>query len=230
LKVSLARRPDSIQSLREFVGYVLSGRTDMHKILLFIGPPRSGRGTIARVLAALLGHANVASPALASLCTQFGLAPLIGKPLAIIGDARLGRADHSQVVERLLSISGEDMLTIDRKYREAWTGKLSTRFLIISNELPGFADASGAIASRFIILTLQESFLGREDHALTERLLKELSGILRWALEGLAELARERPVHRPTILRRCLSNAARPRLTSTGVYPRPVHAGRGNHC
>ena len=42
--------PDSISALQEFFGYVLSGRTDLQKIMLMIGPPRSGRGTIARVL------------------------------------------------------------------------------------------------------------------------------------------------------------------------------------
>ena len=39
-------------------------------------------------------------------------------------------------VERLLSISGEDTLTIDRKYRDPWTGRLPTRFMILTNELP----------------------------------------------------------------------------------------------
>ena len=61
----------------------------------------------------------------------------------------------NQVVERLLSISGEDTLTIDRKYRDPWTGQLPTRFLVISNELPRFGDASGAIATRFVMLTLR---------------------------------------------------------------------------
>src|SRR5262249_51024426 len=83
---------------------------------------------------------------------------------------------------------GEDMLTIDRKYREPWTGTLPTRFLVISNELPRFGDASGAIANRFIVLTLSESWLGKENTELTRELLAELPGILNWALDGLARL------------------------------------------
>lgn len=81
--------PDSKATLQQFFGYVLSGRTDLHKILLLIGPTRSGKGTIARVLAALIGAGNVAGPTLASLGTNFGLAPLLGKPLALVSDARL---------------------------------------------------------------------------------------------------------------------------------------------
>jgi len=38
------------------------------------------------------------------------------------------------VVERLLSISGEDTITVNRKYRDQCTGKLPSRFMIISNE------------------------------------------------------------------------------------------------
>lgn len=181
--------PDSIAAMREFFGYVLSGRTDLHKIMLLIGPTRSGKGTIARVLSALVGRGNAAGPTLASLGTNFGLSPLLGKPLAVVSDARLGGANVHQVVERLLSVSGEDMLTVDRKYREPWTGKLPTRFIVLSNELPRFGDASGAIANRFIVLSMSASFLGKENTKLTDELLAELPGILRWTLDGLDRIS-----------------------------------------
>lgn len=183
--------PDAIAALQEWFGYCISGRTDLHKILLLIGPTRAGKGVIARVLAALLGRGNVTGPTLASLGTNFGLQDLIGKPLATIADARLGGANTHQVVERLLSISGEDMLTIDRKYRDPWTGKLPTRFVVISNELPRFGDASGAIARRFVVLTCKRSFLGQENPRLTEELLLEMPGILGWALDGLDRLQQQ---------------------------------------
>jgi putative DNA primase/helicase len=182
--------PDSIALLQEYVGYLLSGRTDMQKMLLLIGPTRSGKGTIARMLTELIGRGHVAGPTLASLGTNFGLSPLLGKPLAIISDARLGNTPSHTVVERLLSITGEDMLTVDRKFRDPWSGKLPTRFVILSNELPRFKDSSGAIANRLLILQMTNSFLGREDRTLDERLCAELPGILAWALAGLDRLTR----------------------------------------
>jgi putative DNA primase/helicase len=180
--------PDAIRALQEFYGLVVSGRTDLHKILLLIGSTRAGKGVIARVLTALVGKGNVAGPTLAPWGTNFGLSPLLGKPLAIVSDAWLGDGNQHQVVERLLSISGEDFLTVDRKYREPWTGKIPARFFIISNELPNFGDASGAIANRFIVLELGQSWLGRENTRLTDELLMELPGILEWALDGLDRL------------------------------------------
>jgi putative DNA primase/helicase len=189
--------PDSVAALQEWFGYVLSGRTDLHKILLLIGPTRSGKGTIARILTAMVGKGNAAGPTLASLGTNFGLSPLLGKPLAVVSDARLGGASVHQVVERLLSVSGEDMLTVDRKYREPWTGKLPSRFLLLSNELPRFGDASGAISHRFVVLTMTESFLGRENTRLTADLLGELPGILSWSLDGLDRLTRQGSLTEP---------------------------------
>lgn len=186
-------------ALAEYMGYVIGGRRDLQKILLLVGPTRSGKGVIARVLQALVGAGNHVGPTLASLGTNFGLSPLIGKPLAIVSDARLGHSGNvQQIVERLLSISGEDALTIDRKYRVPWTGTLPTRFVVISNELPRLVDASGAIANRFLILTLNQSWLGREDPSLTDQLLEELPGILGWVLEGLERLKTQGRFTQPT--------------------------------
>ena len=179
---------ESVALLQEYLGYVLSGRTEMQKMLLLIGPTRCGKGTIARMLKQLVGRGNMAGPTLASMDTNFGLSSLLGKPLAIISDARLGNTPSHRVVERLLAITGEDSIDIDRKFRDIWSGKLPTRFVIISNELPKFRDSSGAIANRMLILQMTESFLGKEDHELDAKLYRELAGILNWVLEGLDRL------------------------------------------
>ena len=64
--------------LQEYIGYILSGRTDLQKMLLLIGPTRSGKGTIARMLAALVGRGHAVGPTLASLGTNFGLVATVG--------------------------------------------------------------------------------------------------------------------------------------------------------
>jgi putative DNA primase/helicase len=190
---------ESIAALQEWFGYQLTPDTRQQKIMMFVGPKRSGKGTVMRVMKALLGEDSVAAPTLASLGSNFGLWPLIGKTAAIIGDARLGgRSDIAQIVERLLSLSGEDAQTIDRKHRVPWTGYLSARMTIVSNELPRFTDASDALSSRMLILELAESFYGREDTGLTERLRGELPGILLWAIEGWDRLRQRGRFVQPT--------------------------------
>jgi putative DNA primase/helicase len=183
--------PQAIDALSEWYGYVISGRLDLHKILLMVGPTRGGKGVIARCLGTLVGEKNVAGPTLSSLGGDFGLAPLLGKTLAVISDARFVGRNGGVVVERLLSISGEDSLTVNRKYRDQWTGKLPCRLHVVSNELPRLGDASQAIVGRIVLLVLTRSWLGREDHGLEVALRGEMCGILNWALDGLHRLTND---------------------------------------
>lgn len=180
----------SIEALGEWFGYCLTPDTRQHKLLMLIGPPRSGKGTIARVLRGVIGEQNLASPTLASLAGPFGLWPLVGKLVALIADARLsGRADAIAVVERLLSISGEDPQDVARKNLPTLAGiRLPVRFVVMTNELPNMRDASGALTTRVILLRLTRTFRGREDKTLGSRLLGELPGILNWSIRGWQRL------------------------------------------
>lgn len=180
---------ESQNAIQEWMGYLLTQDTKHQKILLIVGPPRAGKGTIARILETLLGASNVAGPTLGSLNTEFGLQPLLNKTLIIISDIRLeSMKSCSTTVERLLSISGEDLLTINRKHQIPVTVRLPAKIIMMSNELPDLTDSSGALANRYLVLNLKTSWLHREDTGLLERLKMELSGILLWALKGLKRL------------------------------------------
>jgi putative DNA primase/helicase len=181
--------PESIGTLQEWFGYCILPDTSQQKILMAVGPRRCGKGTIARVLGRMIGLANVCAPTLAGLGTNFGLWPLVGKTLGIISDARLGRqTDVAVITERLLSISGEDAQTIDRKNLSHVTTKLAVRFMILTNGLPRLNDPSGALVGRLVLLRLTESWYGREDVSLTAKLLTELPSILLWAIRGWERL------------------------------------------
>jgi putative DNA primase/helicase len=191
---------ESVETLQEWCGYLLTTDTSQHKILLIVGPRRAGKGTIARVLRALLGPENVVAPTLSGLGTNFGMWPLLGKTLAVIQDARLsGRADVATMIERLLSISGEDAQTVDRKFLLPVTTRLHCRFVIMTNELPRLLDASGALPGRILLLRLTESWYGREEAGLTDRLLAELPGILRWATVGWQRLHERGHFRQPAV-------------------------------
>ena len=215
--------PEAIDTLQEMFGLLLTGDTRHQKAFLIVGPKRSGKGTIARVLTKLLGQDSVCGPTLSGLAGNFGLAPLIGKRLAIISDARIsGKADQGIIVERILSVTGEDSLTVDRKFKEGWTGRLQTRFLLLTNELPRLTDSSGALASRFVIMVLTRSFFGQEDHGLTDRLVNELPGILAWSIAGWDRLQ-----ERGCFLTPASSAGAQQELDDLGS---PIGAFIRDHC
>ena len=191
---------ESMLELQKLFGYLLTLDTSLQKIFAIIGPKRSGKGTIARVLRELIGSQNVCSPSFNTIGGDFGLAAMIGKQLAVFPDARIGRrTDKAIVAERLLSISGEDALDIGRKHRDDWHGRLHSRMLILSNEVPVFGDASGALASRYVVFHTPHSFYGRENMDLTEQLLDELPGILNWSLEGLQTLRVDGRINTPAV-------------------------------
>lgn len=179
-------------------GYLLTPDTARQKVFVLVGPPRSGKGTIGRVLLRLLGRHNVSSPTLSSLAEQFGLQCLIGKQLALVSDMRLGsRTDTAKVAETLLRVSGEDDFSVPRKHMNDWAGRLSARFVVMSNEAPSLNDPSGALMSRYIVLQMRQSFLGREDRSLDAALAAELPGVLNWAIEGWRRLRAEGRLAQP---------------------------------
>ena len=177
--------------LQQWFGYCLLPDTSHQKIMTIIGPPRSGKSTIGKVLRGVLGSQSVASPSIRSLSGPFGLWGLLDKTLAIIPDATL--PSPCPALEELLKcISGEDAIDINRKSLPPIIGvSLPTRFVILANEMPAFRDTTGALASRLLRLKTRTSFTGKEDRNLSKRLEIELPGILNWSIVGLRRLRRK---------------------------------------
>jgi P4 family phage/plasmid primase-like protien len=177
---------ESIETLQEMFGYILSGDTRQQKFFNIIGPRRSGKGTINKVLVALLGQHNTVAPELGELCDTFGLQPWLGKLLASFTDARAPERNRSAVVSQLLRIVGGDTITVNRKNKDAWNGYLPTRLVMYSNEVLQLTENSNALTGRMVVLKMTKSFFDNEDTDLAHKLEQELSGIFNWAMEGMA--------------------------------------------
>lgn len=184
-----ANNRQSITFLQQWFGYCLTNMTWAQKILLIVGPPRSGKGTIANVMQTMLGEANFTNPSAASLTERFPLESWINKRLVIFGDARFGDKKDT-VKEILLQVSGGDRVNVDRKNKSILSGVvLPAKIMILSNSLPKFRDEGAAFSSRFLTLKLEKTFIGKEDKDLFERDLKpEIPLIFWWALDGLRDL------------------------------------------
>jgi putative DNA primase/helicase len=184
--------PGAVTCLQQWFGYVLSGRTDLQKWMLIIGPSGSGKSIIADVLGTLLGVVNATK--LDTLNSQFGLQALYetGATLAVMSDIRFGARDSSTAVGNLLAVTGEDEVTIERKYKTAVSARLPVRFHGSANEMPRWSDNSSALQRRALILETSRGFRGTDDDdpGLKRRIILggELSQVLRWAVEGLALL------------------------------------------
>ena len=121
--------PDDVESqetLEEEMGYTLTSDRSQQKIFCAIGLPRSGKGTIGRLLHRLLGRLYCGPTVEMFGDEQFGLMTLLGKTAAGIADARENdRAGPKIIVGRLLSISGLD--TVERRASLKGPGRASCR-------------------------------------------------------------------------------------------------------
>jgi P4 family phage/plasmid primase-like protien len=190
---------ESIDVLQKWFGYLLTPDNSLQKILFVIGDKRSGKGTIIKIMQAILGESNVAMPKLVDFTKNFALQSLANKTAAIITDARLSkRVDETLITETLLAISGGDPQDIERKYKDTLSGyHMKIRFTIFSNLIPDLRDLSSAFVSRCVFLHMPNSYLGREDMGLLDRLRQELPGILNWAILGRHKLNQSKRIDQP---------------------------------
>jgi putative DNA primase/helicase len=192
LREVTAKRVPLMALLQEIFGYIVSGDTSQQVVPHFWGVTRGGKGTTLRVLNELVGTDNVCSPSLQELAGDFGLQTCLGMSLIQVTDMDTEeKVKLNSAVSRILAISGEDHVSVQRKTLTSWKGHLPGRIVIVSSNLPDFGSHVTALAARLLVVPYEVSFLGREDKKLTEKLLTELPGILNWSLRGLRRL-RER--------------------------------------
>lgn len=223
------RDEDRILLLQEWFGLCLTHDTSFQKLLMMVGPKRSGKGTVLRILQYVIGVDNCASPSLGSLASEFGLWQLIGKSVAMFPDAHLGhRADSVRVLETIKSVVGEDSVSINRKNLPYLCNtRLRTRFIITVNELPRFSDASDAFGARLCLLPFDTSFADRMDRGLEAALKMEAAGILLWAFCGLRRLKEQDGFTEPLASVELLANYRRVVSPVTGFVEDWCETGPG---
>jgi P4 family phage/plasmid primase-like protien len=179
-----------IALLQEWFGLNLIPDNQYEKFMMFVGPPRSGKGTALEVLGAVLGEAQTVMTSFTKLASRFGLAPMVGKLAAILPDAHISsHTDARAALEVLKSVTGNDPQPIDRNgIDELPRVQLYNRFSIAVNELPKLPDEAGALKTRLLLLHFPNSYAGREDVTLKPRINAEAPGVALWGLRGLSRL------------------------------------------
>jgi len=184
--------PTQAELLAEWMGYLCVPDITYEKLMVFVGRPRSGKGTTLDTIRSMLGREQCAETSFQSLVGSFGFQPLIDKLAAIIGDAKSPRASEADAaLEKILQITGGDPITANKKYvSQLPSVQLVCRFTFAMNDLPVFSDFSRALEARLNLLEFDQSFIGREDRGLKQRLRSEASRgkLIMFALDGLKRL------------------------------------------
>mgnify|MGYP001195937359 CR=1 FL=1 len=171
------------ERVQEYIGYTLTGDARYQRAQLWLGTGANGKGALANIVQAL--HGNTAAVNLEAL-EGFKLSVLVGANL-IYADEVPRQKINEQLLKSL--IAGE-RVQIDRKYKEPLSIHVRGKWLVCGNHLPPVTDHSAGFWRRWDIVpfnvTIPEH--ARDPELADYIIAKELSGVLNWALDGLARL------------------------------------------
>ncbi|MFL6978830.1 phage/plasmid primase, P4 family [Bacillus inaquosorum] len=172
---------------QELVGYWLTVETKAEKAVYYYGGGANGKSVMASIVTALVGEDNVSSVPLSEFSQTFGMENLIGKSLNIAAENEMG--GKALKTENFKAIVSGDNITINIKYRPAISYRPYCRLVFLVNNLPDSSDVTESYFRKIIIVPFPRTFKKEERNVeLKNELLKELPGILNWAIQGLKRL------------------------------------------
>jgi P4 family phage/plasmid primase-like protien len=192
---------ERIAMLQEWFGYCLTPDTSQQKFLLLEGEGCNGKSVACAVLAALLGEGNVTHVPLEAFQQRFALTQTVGKLANIASE--VGEIDR--VAEGLLkSFTSGDRMLFDRKGISPIEALPSARLVLATNNRPRFADRSGGVWRRMLLLPFRVEIQAQErvygmDKSAWWLASGELPGIFNWAIAGLRRLREQKHFTQPKV-------------------------------
>lgn len=174
--------------LQEYVGYSLIPDTSLQKSLILYGTGSNGKSTFLNILIKLFGEENLSSLPLHRLADRFETVKIQDKLVNICPDISASYLKETGVLKAL--ISGEKVKG-EFKYGASFSFDPVARLIFSANELPRSSDQSDAWYRRLEIVKFPNTFSKSDpefDLHLEDKLIKELPGILNWAVTGLKRL------------------------------------------
>ena len=190
-------RPEMRRFLQRAVGYSLTGLTREEVFLILHGGGRNGKGTFLGTLLAVFGKygCNTEFSTLIAdrdrgKAPRNDIAALAGKRFVVSQESREGAALDESLIKTL---TGGDVITARFLHKEFFTFRPTWKIWLATNHKPAIQGTDQGIWSRPKLVPFTVNFSGHEDRGLKAALLEptELSGILRWAVEGCRDYLRE---------------------------------------
>ena len=172
----------------ELIGYVLFSGNPHHIAVLLYGKGRNGKGTLIRLLKAIVGERNMSAVGLHELVeNRFRAATLYGKLANLAGDLDARWVDNTALFK---AITGDDAVQGRTQVRAPVRIHAVGAAVLLANKAFGSADSSEGWTARWVVVPFPNSFLGREDRGLDAKLHTdaELRGVLRRSIAALPAL------------------------------------------
>jgi putative DNA primase/helicase len=163
---------------------VLANRYDWQLFLEVTGPGGSGKSIMAEIATMLAGTDNTTSATIETLESSRERAAVIGYSLIILPDQEKWSGDGAGIK----AITGGDAVSVDPKYRDAYSTHIPAVILAVNNNPMRFTDRSGGVSRRRVILHFPEIVAASErDPQLKEKIRGELAVIVRQLMQRFSQ-------------------------------------------
>lgn len=189
LREVFAEDEELIAGVQRAVGYILTGHTIEHALVVLYGDGANGKSVFVGVLEQLLGDLAMTAAFDTFLEGQRGsvdydLARLRGARLVVAQESARGRRLAENVVKQ---VTGGDTITARHPYGRPFSYRPAFTAILVTNHRPRADATDEAIWRRLRLIPFEVSFRGREDRQLAAALTRELPGILAWAISGAVQ-------------------------------------------
>jgi putative DNA primase/helicase len=187
LREVFAGDQELISYIQRAVGYSLTGDTREQKMFLLHGNGANGKSVFLDILSLLVGDyaANTTFDTFdggrRNEATN-DLAALKGKRLVTVIETE---EDRRLAEAKVKAVTGQDAITCRFLYGEFFTYVPQFKIWMAMNHKPTIYGTDRGIWRRVNLIPFTQTFEGREDYQLANKLRAELPGILNWALDGL---------------------------------------------
>ncbi|MGG8243474.1 primase-like DNA-binding domain-containing protein [Klebsiella aerogenes] len=177
-------RPEKRDVILAALFMVLANRYDWQLFLEVTGPGGSGKSILAEIATMLAGEDNATSATIETLESPRERAALIGFSLIRLPDQEKWSGDGAG----LKAITGGDAVSVDPKYKDAYSTHIPAVVLAVNNNPMRFTDRSGGVSRRRVILHFPEQIAPEErDPQLKNKIARELAVIVRQLMQKFSD-------------------------------------------
>lgn len=173
--------------LQRLAGYCLTGDTREHALFFLHGPGRNGKSVFISTLASILHEHAKTAPMDMLVASQGERHPT---DLAMLRGARLVVAHETEAnrpwaASKIKQLTGGDRISARLMRMDFFEFQPQFKLVVVGNHLPSLGRLDPALCARIHVVPFPVVIpSNKRDKALSEKLLKESPGILRWALAG----------------------------------------------
>ena len=176
----------TIQFVQEAVGYIFQKSIPKAAVFFLVGDGGNGKSVFIDIISSLCGKENVSNISLNKLNDEKYLPELFGKMINVSGETPKAKFMNTDLIK---AVTAGDWVTGREVFKNPWKFRPIAKHFLGMNTLPDIDDNTDGMWRRIYVIEFPRKFSEKEmDVELTDKLIKELSGIFNWALEGYRRL------------------------------------------